>query len=76
MEQKRKYRASVSSQTSLSIYLFLPNNQVPIIPVVFSPYSRDGGFYSSVEKRFDSGEITAIVLPEIPTTGYVVDPLC
>ncbi|NP_001071200.1 1-acyl-sn-glycerol-3-phosphate acyltransferase beta [Danio rerio] len=44
--------------------------QVPIIPIVFSSYSK---FYLRKEKEFKSGTITLKVLPKIETKGLTAD---
>ncbi|XP_072176434.1 1-acyl-sn-glycerol-3-phosphate acyltransferase alpha-like [Diadema setosum] len=45
---------------------YMEDNNVPIIPIVFSSYSE---FYSKREKRFWTGKFTITVLPPIPTEG-------
>lgn len=41
-------------------------NQIPIIPIVFSPYY----FVNWQERRFQSGTVVIEILPPIPTEGY------
>ncbi|XP_078686357.1 1-acyl-sn-glycerol-3-phosphate acyltransferase alpha-like [Branchiostoma floridae x Branchiostoma belcheri] len=44
--------------------------QIPIVPVVFSSFSH---FYNKKERKFETGRVTATVLPPVSTEGLTKD---
>ncbi|KFP45430.1 1-acyl-sn-glycerol-3-phosphate acyltransferase alpha, partial [Chlamydotis macqueenii] len=60
------FHLAVQAQARTSTLLTLHLLQVPIFPVVFSPY---WDFFSSKDKKFTSGTCTIRVLPRVETQG-------